>query len=83
MAYKHNHHSYTPRNMTVATDVRVHAYEGKTGGGYAGSYDEAFGPPSPRSLVSCFTADMEEPLIPDLLVDAWLLIYHDRGQGHE
>ena len=40
---------------------------------YDGSYDEASGPPNPRSLVRHWTADLDQPLIPDLIVDAWLL----------
>lgn len=46
------------------------------GGWYSGAYDLAVGPPSPHALANRFTADMDEPLIPDLIVDAWLMIYH-------
>lgn len=84
MAFKNSNYSYVPRHLSVESSVRSHLPMNirGSGSGYAGSYDEAFGPPSPRALVGHFTADMDEPLIPDLIVDAWLYLYHDRGQGH-
>ena len=63
-------------------EIRRSTVAGTHSKAYYGSYDEGWGPPSPRSLVRHYTADLEEPLIPDLIVDAWLLIYHDRDHGH-